>query len=33
MDDTNPANVVKISYTMENNGDKDLPVGIDLSVL
>lgn len=31
-DETNPAYVVKVQYTMENNSDKDLPVGMDLSI-
>lgn len=31
-DDSNPTYVVKIDYTMENNTDKDLPVGMDLAV-
>lgn len=30
--DTDPANVVKISYTVKNNGDSDLPVGADVEV-
>lgn len=31
-DDTNPAAVVKITYTVKNNGEEDLPVGIDVEV-
>lgn len=31
-DDTNPAQVVKITYTMKNNSDEDLPVGMDIDV-
>ena len=31
-DDTNPAQVVKVSYTIKNNGDSDLPVGMDVEV-
>lgn len=30
-DETNPAYVIAVSYTMENNSDEDLPVGMDLS--
>lgn len=31
-DETNPDNVVKISYTVKNNGDSDLAVGMDVEV-
>lgn len=31
-DDSNPAAVVKISYTIKNNSDSDIPVGADLEV-
>ncbi|HCC93663.1 MAG TPA: phage immunity protein, partial [Flavobacteriaceae bacterium] len=31
-DETNPAEVVKISYTVKNNSDSDLPVGADVDV-
>ncbi|MDA3972729.1 DUF4352 domain-containing protein [Enterococcus thailandicus] len=31
-DETQPAQVVKITYTMTNNGDEDLPVGMDVEV-
>ncbi len=31
-DDSNPAQVVKISYTVKNNGTDDIPVGMDVEV-
>lgn len=31
-DETNPNQVVKISYTVKNNSDSDLPVGTDVEV-
>ncbi|WP_265460296.1 DUF4352 domain-containing protein [Enterococcus sp. HY326] len=31
-DETNPAAVVKITYTIKNNGDSDIPVGLDVEV-
>lgn len=31
-DDSNPANVVKIEYTVQNNGKEDIPVGMDVEV-
>lgn len=31
-DDKKPAQVVKISYTVKNNSDKDIPVGADVNV-
>lgn len=30
-DDKKPENVIKVSYTMENKNDKDVPVGMDVS--
>ena len=31
-DETNPAHVVKITYVVKNNGESDLPVGMDVEV-
>lgn len=31
-DESNPAHVVKITYVVKNNGDSDLPVGMDMDV-
>lgn len=31
-DDTNPEQVVKVQYTMENNSDEELPIGMDLEI-
>lgn len=30
-DDSNPDYVIKVSYTMQNNTDSDIPVGMDVS--
>lgn len=32
LEDTQPANVVKITYTVKNDGKEDLPVGTDIEV-
>lgn len=31
-DDTKPANVIKVTYTIKNGSDKEVPVGTDLQV-